>query len=718
MIKSLFLKVSIISFFIISNLFVGIAHATFYTSGQIITNDYVKELNVSAHETETRSVQFNNDGTKMFITGDRHLNLKDVHEFSLSTPFDISTATHVVTIEINEVVRTMQIKFNNDGSKMFLAGRLPNKVFEYSLSTNFDISTATYSGNVIDVSAQITEDLFGFEFNNDGTMMYISDTQNNGTSTEKIYQYSLSKSFDFSSGATLVRSVDLEALHDTTNPARGEREPAGMHFTKDGLRLFVVGTQGNDVNQYTLSESFNIATASFDGGIRRGGNPTGIAFNNSGLSMFITGTSDLIREYKMPCPFSLFVSKCKSINDGDRIGMAEAQINIAKKTIEYSTSAALNRLQWIRRNKDLQDLSFQNIKFNFSNEMLASLSEAILISTKPRKKDKNKAKDIFYWSEGSLAYTKVQETDISSKKRIFTDGITIGVDSFTEDKGIKGLAFRYSQNDVIVGTTNKLDTDTYNLTYYSTTPVKNESKFLDTVLGVGFLNTKTSNIIDSIDGDRFGEQIYGTLKLKDEIKKDNLTLIPAGQIDLGFTVLRSYSESGIGATRFDQQSIQSRNLRLSIASVEELNNKKFKMKRHGKMEYQANLDRSSKMKYSYIGDSQSKFETKLKSGALHNINSKLGFDVIYDENLSLFFILEHNYAHKVGYTGKVHFAIGYLPQKNTNLSFKIEGDDILKSKYIYSKNIDGLDIEFYLMNNDVMRPKMFDEIAINLKKVF
>ena len=42
-------------------------------------------------------------------------------------------------------------------------------------------------------------------------------------------------------------------------------------------------------------------------------------------------------------------------------------------------------------------------------------------------------------------------------------------------------------------------------------------------------------------------------------------------------------------------------------------NKKFKMKRHGKMEYQANLDRSSKMKYSYIGDSQSKFETNLKS---------------------------------------------------------------------------------------------------------
>ena len=77
--------------------------------------------------------------------------------------------------------------------------------------------------------------------------------------------------------------------------------------------------------------------------------------------------------------------------------------------------------------------------------------------------------------------------------------------------------------------------------------------------------------------------------MKEEIKKDELTLIPAAQIDLGYTLLSSYSESGKTAMRFNKQSIQSRNLRLSIASVEELNYKKYKMKRHGKIEYQANL---------------------------------------------------------------------------------------------------------------------------------
>ena len=116
--------------------------------------------------------------------------------------------------------------------------------------------------------------------------------------------------------------------------------------------------------------------------------------------------------------------------------MALAQIEIANRTIAHSTDTALNRLKWIRRTKDLQDLSYQNIKLNFSNQMLASLSEAIQISTK----EKEKNDDIFYWAEGSLAFGKVKETDTSSKKKIYTDGITIGADKFTDDRGIKGLA--------------------------------------------------------------------------------------------------------------------------------------------------------------------------------------------------------------------------------------------------------------------------------------
>ena len=700
----LFNFLTLITYFFSQN-----AYANFIASGDTLsTSNYeIRRFDTSAQTTDPRDITFSNDGKKMFTVEQQ---TRSVFEYILSTPYNISTASFVQSLSVSgQSSKPFKVKFNNDGSKMFIAGRGERKVFEYSLSTNFDISSAsvTYTGNFIDVSPQLTSFLNGLTFSPDGKIMIITEQ------AFGLHQYSLNKSFDLSGGANFIRSAAVTTLLNGSTHN-------GIVFNQSGTRLFMVDSQVNAVNQYTLSEGFNIATASFDGGARdTETDASSIDFSPSGLRMYVAGIDDLVKEYHLPCPFNLFAGKCTEITEGDRRGVAEAQVNIANRTIEHSTDTALNRLKWIRRNKDLQDLSFRNIKLNFSNQMLASLAEAIQVSTSPKEKSKNK--DIFYWSEGSLAFGKVRETDTSSKKKIYTDGITIGADKFTDDGEIKGLAFRYSENDVKVGIDgSRLDTDTYNLTYYSTTPVKDDNRFLDAVVGIGALYSDISSVLDGnkLTGNRNGKQIYGTLKLKEEIKKDDLTLIPAAQIDLGYTLLSSYSESGKTAMRFDKQSIQSRNLRLSLASVETLNNKKYKMKRHGKIEYQANLHRSSNIKYSYISDSSTKYDTELNSGALHNINGELGVDIIYDNNFSLFFIVEHNYKHRVGYTNKIHLAIGYLPQKNTNFAFKIEGDDILKSKYIYTKNVNGLDIDFYLLNNNAMRPETFDEIALNLRKVF
>ena len=699
-------------FFVISNFFAQNAYATYLESGDNLSGYRIERtatfLQIRAKEEHLRGVTFNNDGSKMYIIG---TDSDAVHEFNLTTNFNVDSFTFSQSFSVSaqELIPT-QVKFNKDGSKMFIVGEHTDQVEEYILTKSFDISTATHESSFF-IGTQEAR-AYGLDFSTDGKNMYVS-----GLDGQAVHQYSLNVGFDLSAGVTFLRTADLTTLRD--DEGGDEDEPTGIEFNLDGTRMFLVGTKGNDVNQYTLSEGFNISTASWDGGLEYGGNPSAIHFSPSGLIMFIAGNSEVIREHHLPCPYNFFAGKCPPITEGDRRGIAEAQIDIANRTIEHSTDTALNRLKWIRRNKDLQDLSFRNIKLNFSNQMLASLAEAIHVSTSPQKKNKNK--DIFYWSEGSLAFGKVKEKETSSKRKIYTDGITIGADKFTDDQGIKGLAFRFSQNDVKVGTAgSRLDTNTYNLTYYSTTPVKDDSRFLDAVVGIGTLKSDISSVLDvfTLSGNRNGKQIYGTLKLKEEIKKDELILIPAAQIDLGYTLLSSYSESGKTAMRFDKQSIQSRNLRLSLASVEELNNEKYKMKRHGKIEYKANLHRSSNVKYSYINDSSSKFDTELNSGALHNFNWEAGVDIIYDENFSLFFIYEHNKALGAGYTNKIHIALGYLPQKNTNFAIKIEGDDIIKSKYIYTKNVNGLDIDFYLLNNNAMRPETFDEIALNLRKVF
>ena len=72
----------IFSIFLIFNL-------TFVSSAQAAAT-FVDSFDVSTQEANSAGVVFNNDGTKMFVIGNTG---DDVNEYTLTTPFDVSTAT-------------------------------------------------------------------------------------------------------------------------------------------------------------------------------------------------------------------------------------------------------------------------------------------------------------------------------------------------------------------------------------------------------------------------------------------------------------------------------------------------------------------------------------------------------------------------------------------------------------------------------------------------
>ena len=56
--------------------------------------------------------------------------------------------------------------------------------------------------------------------------------------------------------------------------------------------MFVIGLDGDDVNEYTLSTGFDVSTASFVDSFSvaaQDTSPSGIAFNNDGTKMFVSG---------------------------------------------------------------------------------------------------------------------------------------------------------------------------------------------------------------------------------------------------------------------------------------------------------------------------------------------------------------------------------------------------------------------------------------------
>ncbi len=711
-------------------------------------------------------IEFNKDGTKMFIvhyTKDTGDDYEAIYEYDLSTPFDSSESSRTYTgdsercvlgdgtngIDTNNNAVLYDLEFSSDGMKLFTSSRINGDgtnediLYRFDLTSPYDVSTCSYVMETTDLETdaningskagtfdlEATPDksndhrLQALEINDDGTKLFLAWMDLVSTNT-RLLEYNLTTPYDITTLQLVTNAGILIGSGTTTDVIN----PAGMRFSANGKRIFVVshqnGSQG--VSQISLTNAYDTSSFVLDGKYSlKGSNnqPRGIGFSANGLKMYVGSDTSggygttRIYEYDLVCPFNIIQGKCPPISENsNETGVAEAQIELARKTIEYSTKTALNRLKWIRRNKDKQNLTNQNIKFNFSNQMLASLTEALKVSTLKNKENKNQ--DVFYWSEGSISMGRVGDTNISLSKEIKTNSITIGADKFIDDNAIQGVAFRYGKDEADVGSEgSNVDMDAYNVMLYYSVP-KTETKYLDTIIGVGRLRTDITTAYDGKKsaGDRFGTQLYGTVKIKDEIKKDNLTLIPSGQIDLGYTLLNSYIESGPSAKNFDKQGIQSKNVKLAIAAVDKLLTEKYTLKRHGKLEYKADLHRSSSLKYSYVSDG-TKIDTKLQTGALHNINGEIGFDLIFSDNYSVFVIYERSHAFGSGYTDQIHIALGYLPYKDTEYAFLLTGSENLMSQFKINKNINGYDISFNL-NDDLSNLGNNREASINLNKVF
>ena len=244
---------------------------------------FTQNFSVSAQDSSPRGIAFNTDGTKMFITGSAGV---DINEYALTTGFDISTASYSQNFSvISQTTSPRGVAFNTDGTKMFVVGQVGSTIYEYNLATGFNISTASYSQN-FSLSSQETgaQDV---AFNTDGTKMFIV-----GTSGQDVNEYTLSTGFDVSS-ASYSQNFSVSS-QDTI--------PTGITFNTDGTSMFITGQTNDKVFEYTLTSGFDVSTASYSSTsfsvLSEESNPLGLVFNSNGTKMFITGTTgDDVNEY-------------------------------------------------------------------------------------------------------------------------------------------------------------------------------------------------------------------------------------------------------------------------------------------------------------------------------------------------------------------------------------------------------------------------------------
>lgn len=211
------------------------------------------------------------------------------------------------------------VRLKPDGTSLYVIGSGSDNVYQYSLSTAWDLSTIGNTVLSYNVAPQeITPQ--GLYFKPDGAAMYVI-----GTTGDDVNEYSLSESWNVAS-ASYVKVFSISA-QDTA--------PNDLTFKPDGTRMYILGSTGDDVNEYSLSESWNISSASYTANYSVASNdtiPTGISFSQDGTVMFVCGSvSDNVYQYHL--------SNAWSVDSANYVGYLDLSLyDTAPQGIDFSPS--------------------------------------------------------------------------------------------------------------------------------------------------------------------------------------------------------------------------------------------------------------------------------------------------------------------------------------------------------------------------------------------
>ena len=148
----------------------------------------------------------------------------------------------------------------------------------------------------------------------------------------------------------------------------------------------------------------------------------------------------------------------------DVIGSIDTQSRLAKSSISQSTSTVSSRLSYLRQNRSNDNLSKQNIKLDFGNAILTSLTNELLA-----KNDKSIIPDHWSsWSEGSISVSNIGDSTNSSSSETDGQALAFGFDTKLNDNDLLGFAVQYGQSDTDVGSSGtNIESENINIYMYT-----------------------------------------------------------------------------------------------------------------------------------------------------------------------------------------------------------------------------------------------------------
>ena len=587
---------------------------------------------------------FNSDGTKIFAVSSNG----PLNAHTLTTPYDLSNFSQVADDGINFLnglgagdgaIKPWDIEFNNDGTKMYLLDGTPGSVIEYDLSTAFDTSSATYV-NELDVTPQterVEEDL---EFDDDGTRMYIIESGTTAAAT-KIYVYKLSTPFRTST-ATYVGNIA-----NFFDASGANATPLGLGFSNDGMKLY----------QTSYSK---------DG----------------------AGPLDMVYEYDLSCPYGIVICETEVTSN---VG---AQVDFAKNVINQSSSVIFKRFEWLRRNKQKDNLNSHNIKLNFKDPILASLSNTLLASLDNNNLPKTKSKKWSYWSHGDIKIGEAGDKININPKKVKSAGLMFGADRRIHDDKFIGASIRFAKEDVKIlgsGGTN-LNMQALTLNLYGT----NGNNF-NSLIGYSLL-TIDQMLSDTTVGERYGKQAFTSMNFKSKNSYGNFNIKPSATFEYGVTKLFEYTDFGTYASNsvdtYEEHTFKTGGAAAGFTFDGSNVFEDKTIKSNGSLEYVADFTPTTTYKYKNHTNNSYTWED-VKRHSLHNVKGNIGFEKVFNTGTTFSINYERFQSlNESGHYDTLFFKFGHISEEDAELALNFNPLQNYDTNLSYKRNINGFDITF------------------------
>ena len=381
--------------------------------------------------------------------------------------------------------------------------------------------------------------------------------------------------------------------------------------------------------------------------------------------------------------------------DKDTTGSIDTQSTQIQSTFIKSISTVSTRLSYLRQNRSRDNFAKNNIKLEGGNVMLTSLVKTISNpnTISPKLNLTKLIPDNWSpWSEGSISLSKIK----NNSSEIESQSLAFGFDRKLNNNNLLGFAIQYGQSDTDVGTNGTgIDSKNYNLSLYQTRPL-NDDNFIEGLIGVGIIEkdlTRKSGS-NTLTGSRDGAQIFGSINYGKTIDKGDFNLTPIARVDLGYTELDAYTETGTDALSYDKQTVESGmvSLGLEFNNIIKFSNSSFKP--FGLVEYGLDFSNSSDVQMNYVSDTSTTYTYTQSVNSTHLLTSEVGFNYEALENLNIKTSYKRIQGNENEHIDTVKFAFKFKSRRETEYAMSLDGSEDLKTGFDISKNINGFDLNF------------------------